>query len=121
MPSGATMSNAYRARKGDRDAEAGEAFKVPQSFTFMPREGQKVSTLFEKHLAEKVLDHLYLWIKCQPFLLYGQAFLPPFPVSNLARPSWPGCQLAVGRQPAAPIEIMWPWAGYLCDGEIDNE
>ena len=37
MPTGATLSNAYRPRKGDRDGE--EQHAVPQSFTFMAREG----------------------------------------------------------------------------------
>ena len=37
MPVGSTLRNAYRARKGDRDRE--DAFKVPQSFTFMQRQG----------------------------------------------------------------------------------
>ena len=37
MPSSATLRDAYRARKGDKDHD--EGFKVPQSFTFMAREG----------------------------------------------------------------------------------
>lgn len=37
MPTGATLRNAYRARKGDGDRE--DALKVPQSFSFMRREG----------------------------------------------------------------------------------
>ncbi|CAK9042286.1 Uncharacterized protein SCF082_LOCUS24342 [Durusdinium trenchii] len=37
MPSGATLKNCYRARKGD--AEENAEFAVPQSFTFMCREG----------------------------------------------------------------------------------
>ncbi len=38
MPTGATLRNAYRARKGDHDAD-GPEHKVPQSFSFMAREG----------------------------------------------------------------------------------
>ena len=37
MPAGATLKNCYRARKGDMDGE--ETFAVPQSFSFMAREG----------------------------------------------------------------------------------
>lgn len=37
MPSGATMTNCYKLRKGDRDGE--EQWAVPQSFSFMAREG----------------------------------------------------------------------------------
>ena len=37
MPAGATLKNCYRARKGDGEGE--ETFCVPQSFTFMAREG----------------------------------------------------------------------------------
>ena len=33
------LRNAYRARKGDADKDAEDAYKVPQSFTFMRREG----------------------------------------------------------------------------------
>lgn len=38
MPSGATLKNCYRARKGDRDNE--DALKVPHSFTFIQRQGR---------------------------------------------------------------------------------
>lgn len=37
MPSGATLTNCYKLRKGDRDRE--EQWAVPQSFTFIAREG----------------------------------------------------------------------------------
>ena len=37
MPTGAVLKNCYRARKGD--SEGDETFAVPQSFTFMTREG----------------------------------------------------------------------------------
>eukprot|EP00435_Cladocopium_sp_Y103_P064647 s2356_g26.t1 len=39
MPTGATLRNAYRSRKGDGDREVGDQMKVPQSFTCMAREG----------------------------------------------------------------------------------
>lgn len=39
MPTGSSLRNAYRARKGDADRDAEDAYKVPQSFTFMRREG----------------------------------------------------------------------------------
>ena len=43
MPTGASLRNAYRARKGDRDKQGdADAYKVPQSFSFMPREGRTV-------------------------------------------------------------------------------
>ena len=35
MPCGATLSNAYKPRKGDRE----QNLAVPMSFTFMAREG----------------------------------------------------------------------------------
>jgi len=37
MPAGATLKNCYRARKGD--GEGNDSYAVPQSFTFMVREG----------------------------------------------------------------------------------
>ena len=37
MPAGATLTNCYKARKGDRDGA--EQWAVPQSFSFMAREG----------------------------------------------------------------------------------
>lgn len=37
MPAGATLKNCYRARKGD--GEGDDSYAVPQSFTFMVREG----------------------------------------------------------------------------------
>ena len=40
MPGGATLSNCYKARKGDRDGPESEHWAVPQSFTFMVREGK---------------------------------------------------------------------------------
>ena len=40
MPAGASLKNCYRARKGDMDGE--ETFAVPQSFTFMAREGTRI-------------------------------------------------------------------------------
>lgn len=42
MPAGASLKNCYRARKGDADGGDGgdgETFCVPQSFSFMAREG----------------------------------------------------------------------------------
>lgn len=39
MPRAATLLNAYRARKGESDRVGQNAMKVPQSFTFMRREG----------------------------------------------------------------------------------
>ena len=50
MPSGASLRNAYRARKGDGDREVGDQMKVPQSFTFMAREGWVWSPLSAKYL-----------------------------------------------------------------------
>ena len=38
MPAGSTLRNAYRARKGDRDQQD-DPMKVPQSFSFIAREG----------------------------------------------------------------------------------
>lgn len=38
MPAGATLTNCYKARKGDRDGQ--EQWAVPQSSTFMAREGR---------------------------------------------------------------------------------
>ena len=37
MPAGATLKNCYRPRKGDSDRDDERC--VPQSFTFMAREG----------------------------------------------------------------------------------
>eukprot|EP00438_Fugacium_kawagutii_P004188 Skav215920 [mRNA] locus=scaffold226:186014:196681:+ [translate_table: standard] len=37
MPSGATLTNCYKLRKGDRDGE--QQWAVPQSFSFIAREG----------------------------------------------------------------------------------
>ena len=39
MPAGASLSNCYRGRKGDGEGE--QHFAVPQSFTFMAREGRR--------------------------------------------------------------------------------
>ena len=38
MPSAASLRDAYRARKGDKEHD--DSLKVPQSFTFMAREGR---------------------------------------------------------------------------------
>ena len=37
MPAGATLTNCYKLRKGDRDGPG--QWAVPQSFSFMAREG----------------------------------------------------------------------------------
>ena len=37
MPTGAVLKNCYMARKGD--SEGDDTYAVPQSFTFMTREG----------------------------------------------------------------------------------
>lgn len=39
MPACVSLTNCYRARKADRDGE--EEYAVPQSFTFMAREGKR--------------------------------------------------------------------------------
>ena len=64
MPIGATLRNAYRARKGDRDRE--DALKVPQSFTFMQRQGW--SFILERFKSFQI----YLTHLCQsmPSILY---------------------------------------------------
>jgi len=38
MPAGATLKNCYKSRKDDKEGD--EHFAVPQSFTFMAREGK---------------------------------------------------------------------------------
>ena len=55
MPSGASLTNCYRPRKGDNDEDGEEKFAVPQSFTFMAREGANGKGLFFFKLSKSVV------------------------------------------------------------------
>ena len=61
MPSAASLRDAYRARKGDKEHD--DSLKVPQSFTFMAREGRGSSHFIVYCMCVCVLRLLSFYIQ----------------------------------------------------------
>ena len=102
MPVGSTLRNAYRARKGDRDRE--DAFKVPQSFTFMQRQGW-----------------FFIAENFKLFLINWKISLSSSMPNPSDRHAWPRAWDSVRGESSTTPSKRWRCKGCLCNGQADNE
>ena len=127
LPSCITLKNAYRDRpsknkrgeedEDEDDEEDAEVFKVPASFTFMPREGASVPII---HTWLKLRNSLCLYINWSLTWYHVEWLTRLSLVLAACSTSWPRWWHATWREGTPPTSTRWEWSWCIFHGQTAN-